>query len=415
MTSKLTSEQRVQKQHVWLMNNPDYCLYSGLFVFGDVRVSDRVPTARTDGLNVEYGDKFVQSLTDQELRGLILHETMHKAFRHLTVWQPLYKKNARLANMACDFVINLMIRDSDPTEQNVKLPEGGCIDEKYRGMDAAQIYKLLEQEQQDKQKKGDGGKGKSNEQGQGEGNGQGNGGGDQGEEEPTGFDEHDWDSSQQLSEQEREALANEVDQILRQGALLAGRMKGNVSREIADLLEPKVNWREVLRDFVSSFANEHDSSTWRKPNRRWVSQDVYMPSAVSEAMGEIVVAVDTSGSIGARELSMFLSEVMAICRDITPERVHLLYWDTEIAQHETYERDQYENMLQSTKPAGGGGTSVVCVPKYIKAKSIDPECVLVLTDGHLYDGWGKWNHPVFWGITSKGITADVGVSVHVGD
>jgi predicted metal-dependent peptidase len=408
MTNKLTSEQRVQKQHVWLMNNPDYCLYSGLFVFGNTTVSETVPTACTDGLNVIYGDKFVQSLTDQELRGLILHETMHKAFRHLTVWQPLYKKNPKLANMACDFVINLMIRDSDPSEQSVKLPDGGCVDEKYRGMDAAQIYKLLEQEQQNKQKNG-------NNKQQGEGDGQGNGSGNQGEEEPQGFDEHDWDSAQQLSEQEREAIANEVDQILRQGAVLAGRMKGKVSRAIGELLESRVNWREVLRNFVSSFADEHDSSTWRRPNRRWVDQNVYMPSAVSEAMGEIVVAVDTSGSIGQHDLSMFLSEVMAICRDISPERVHLMYWDTRIAQHETYERGEYENMVQSTKPAGGGGTSVLCVPKYIKEKSIKPECVLVLTDGYLSDGWGTWEHPVFWGITTKGVTADMGVSVYVGD
>jgi predicted metal-dependent peptidase len=408
MTNKLTSEQRVQKQHVWLMNNPNYCLYSGLFVYGKVTVVDDVPTACTDGLNVMYGNKFVQSLTDQELRGLILHETMHKAFRHLTVWQPLYKKNPKLANMACDYVINLMIRDSDPAEQNVKLPDGGCIDEKYRGMDAGTIYKLLEKEQQEKQKQKQG-------KGQGDSDGQGNGSGNQGEEEPTGFDEHDWDSAQQLSEEEREAIANEVDQILRQGALLAGRMNGNVSREITELLEPKVNWREVLRDFVTSFASDHDSSTWRRPNRRWVDQNVYMPSAVSEAMGEIVVAVDTSGSIGIDQLSAFLSEVMAICRDISPERVHLLYWDTDIAQHETYERDQYETMLQSTKPAGGGGTSVLCVNRYIKDKSIKPECVLVLTDGYLADGWGTWEHPVFWGITTKGKTADVGVSVYVGE
>jgi len=405
MTNRLTSEQRVQKQHVWLMNNPEYCLYSGLFVFGSTTVSDKVPTARTDGLNVEYGDKFVQALSDQELRGLILHETMHKAFRHLTVWQPLYKKDPRRANMACDYVINLLIRDSDPSEQNVKLPDGGLIDEQYRGMDAGQIFKLLDKQQQKQQPQS----------GQGESDGQGDGGDNQGQESQEGFDEHDWESSQQLSEQEREALADEVDQILRQGTLLAGRMKGGVSRAISDLLEPTVNWREVMRDFVSSFANEHDSSTWRRPNRRWVDQDVYMPSAVSEAMGEVVVAVDTSGSIGSEQLSMFLSEVMAVCRDISPERVHLLYWDTAVAQHETYERGEYENMLQSTKPSGGGGTDVVCVPKYIKEKSIKPECVLVLTDGYLGGDWGKWASPVFWGITTKHIKASVGVSVYVGD
>jgi predicted metal-dependent peptidase len=131
-------------------------------------------------------------------------------------------------------------------------------------------------------------------------------------------------------------------------------------------------------------------------------------------MGEIVVAIDTSGSIGQDEMTAFLSEVKAICCSVSPERVHLLYWDTNVAQHETYERDEYENMMQSTKPRGGGGTSVLCVPKYIRDKSIKPECVLVLTDGYLSDGWGQWSHPVLWGITTKSIRAGTGVSVYVG-
>jgi len=399
MTQKLTAQQRVQKQHVWLMNNPEYCLYSGLFVFGKTEVVDDIPTACTDGVNVKYGTAFVDSLDDQCLRGLILHETLHKAFRHTTVWRHLYDKNPRLANMACDYVINLLIVDSDRMGNDVRLPEGGLIDEKYRGMDAGEVYKMLDKDQQEK----------------GKSNGQGDSGDDQGSQESEGFDEHDWEASDKLSEQEREGMAREVDQALRQGALLAGRLKGNVPRGVSELLEAKVNWREVLRDFVSSFANEHDSSTWRRPNRRWVDQGVYMPSAVSETMGEMVVAIDTSGSIGQEELSRFLGEVMAICRDVNPERVHLLYWDTEVAQHETYEQGQYESMLQSTKPKGGGGTCVVCVPKYIKEKSLKPECVLVLTDGYLSGGWGVWDQPVFWGITMKNIQSSVGVSVYVGE
>ena len=406
MTQKLTAQQRVQKQHVWLMNNPEYCLYSGLFVFGKTEVVDDVPTACTDGVNVRYGTAFVDSLNDQCLRGLILHETLHKAFRHTTVWRHLYDKKPRLANMACDYVINLLIVDSDPSGKDVCLPEGGLIDEKYRGMDAGEIYKMLDKDQQEQQEQ---------QEQQGDGNGKGNSGDDQSAQEPEGFDEHDWEASDKLSEQEREGMAREVDQALRQGALLAGRLKGNVPRGISDLLEAKINWREVLRDFVSSFANEHDSSTWRRPNRRWVDQGVYMPSAVSETMGEMVVAIDTSGSIGQKELSQFLGEVMAVCRDLNPERVHLLYWDTDVAQHETYEQGQYESMLQSTKPAGGGGTDVVCVPKYIKEKSLKPECVLVLTDGYLSGDWGVWDQPVFWGITEKNIQSSVGVSVYVGD
>lgn len=385
--SKLTAEQRVQRAHVWLMGNPEYVLYSGIMMMGTTTVDDDVPTACTNGKDVKYGKAFVESLSDHELRGVVLHENLHKAFRHLTIWDNLYREDPQLANMACDYVINLMIVDSDKSGSSVKLPKGGLVDEKYRGMDAQTVFRLLKEDGQ---------------------NGKGNGSG-------GGFDEHDWEGAKELSKEEKDALAREVDQALRQGAILAGKMKGKVAREIAEQLEAKVDWREVLRDFVSSRCVERDFSSYRRPNRRWINEDVYLPSMEGESLGDIVVAIDTSGSIGGRELGQFLGEMMSICNAVRPSKVHLLYWDTEVAGHETYEIGQYEGLINSTKPAGGGGTDVVCVPEYIKDKKINAECCVVLTDGYLGGGWGSWSVPVLWGITSKGITADVGVSVYVGE
>lgn len=396
--TKLTAEQRVQKSHVALMNDPKYCLYSGIFMLGKTEVSDTIPTACTDGRNTYYGRKFVDKLKDSDLKGLILHENLHKAFRHTTVWKHLYKLQPQLANMACDYVINLMIHDSDPQGASVTLPEGGCLDEKYRGMDAGTVFKLLQQEQQK----------------QGSKNGKANGSGDTQSESGQGFDEHDWDSADEMSEEEKQQLARDVDQALRQGALLAGKMSGNVPREISEAMEAKVNWREVLRDFVNSICADKDNSTWRRPNRRWVDQDVYMPSAIGEAVGRIVVGIDTSGSIGQAEIGQFLGELLSICNHVQPEAIDLLYWDTDVAGHEVYNRGDFEALMSSTKPAGGGGTDPRCVPKYIADKKLEPECVIMLTDGYV-SSWGNWKHAVFWGITSKGITADNGVSVYVGD
>lgn len=396
--SKLTAEQRVQRAHVWLMGNPDYVLYSGIMMMGSTTVVDDVPTACTNGRDVMYGKAFVEKLSDPELRGVILHENLHKAFRHLTTWTNLYEKDARLANMACDYVINLMILDSDPSLSKVKLPEGGCVDEKYRGMDAQTVFNLLKDEQDENKKNGDG---------DGKGDGDGSNGG-------TGFDEHDWEGAQALSKEEKDALASEVDQALRQGAILAGKMKGKIAREIAEELEAKINWRDALRDFVSSSCVEKDFSSYRRPNRRWIDQDIYLPSMEGEALGDIVVGIDTSGSIGGHELGQFLGELVSICNTVNPTKVHLLYWDTHVAGHEQYERGSYEGLVNSTKPAGGGGTDPSCVPEYIKERNLKVECVVMLTDGYVSE-WGNWNDPVMWGITSKGITADVGTSIYVGD
>jgi predicted metal-dependent peptidase len=72
-----------------------------------------------------------------------------------------------------------------------------------------------------------------------------------------------------------------------------------------------------------------------------------------------------------------------------------LYWDTDVAGHEVYDRDHQDKLVSSTKPAGGGGTDPACIPVYIKERGIKPECVVVLTDGYV-GSWGKWEHPVLW-------------------
>ena len=401
--TKLTAEQRVQRAHVSLMKNPNYCLYSGVFMVGKVEIKDDVPTACTNGRDVMYGRAFIDKLSESNVKGVILHENLHKAFRHTTMWKHLYDKHAQMANMACDYVINQMIVDSDPHGQEVALPKEGLLDPKYRGMDSQQVFNdLMKQAKQGSvhvKTVGDqAGKDVPVDQ---EGNGEG----------MEGLDEHDWEGAKEMDAKEKEALAKDIDQALRQGAILAGKMKGNVPREVTDALEAKVDWREAMREFVNSFCMDKDESTWRRPNRRWIDQDVYMPSLIGESVGRIVVAIDMSGSIGSEEIGQFLGEVRKICDTVKPEGIDLLYWDTDVCQHEKYEQDQLDNLLSSTKPKGGGGTDPRCIPRYIKDHKLKPECAVVLTDGYVNE-WGKWDCPTLWGITTD-ITSPVGKSVRV--
>lgn len=398
----LTAEQRVQKAHIYLMGNPKYCLYSGIFMLGRTEVRDDLPTAYTDGINKLYGRAFVETLTDQELRGLILHEANHVAFRHLTMWRSLFEEDADTAGRACDYVINLMIHDSDPDGTHVKLPEGGCFDVRFRGMDAQTVYRLLRQEKQSSNKPQPG-------QGQGQPKpGQGQAQPGQGE----GFDEHDWKAARGMKPEEEAAIQRDVDQALRQGRLLAGKLSGNVPREVVEALTPKVDWRAALREFITSTCADRDEATWQRPNRRWIGQDVYMPSLAGESLGRVVVAVDTSGSITGPLLGQFLGELRAICETVQPEAIELLYWDTRVCGHETYERGSFERILTSTKPAGGGGTYAGCIPAYIKQKRVRAECCVVLTDGFV-GGWGdEWPCPMLWAITSD-VVAPVGTTVKI--
>ena len=397
MATKLTVEQLIQKDHVALMKDPKYCLYSGIIMIGKTEVKDDVPTACTDGRNTYYGRDYMAKQASNKRKGVILHENLHKAFRHTTVWKHLYKENPTLANMACDYVINLMIMDGD--NNFVSLPDGALLDPKYKGLDAGTVYRMIKEEAK--------------------------GGtvhvktvGDQeGKDVPVieignGLDEHDWESAEGMTNEEKETLAKDIDQALRQGAILAGKMSANVPREISDVLEAKVDWREAMREFVTSFCADKDESTWRRPSRRWIGQDVYMPSMIGESVGRIVIGIDMSGSIGDEEVGQFLGEVKKICDTVKPEGIDLLYWDTRVCQHEKYEQDQLDNLLASTKPRGGGGTDPQCIVDYMNNKKIKAECAVILTDGYV-GSWGEgWLCPTLWGITTD-VTSEIGKTVRV--
>ena len=384
----LTPTQRIQRAHVELMGHPDTMEYASVIMVGKYEVRDDVPTACTNGIDCKYGSKFIKDMPDSDLRGLIMHENLHKVFQHMFLWQHLYKEDGRTANMACDYVINIIIDDiRKRTGGFVTLPKGGLLDRKYEGMDSQTVYNMLREE-------GDGG---------------GSGGG-----EGEGFDDHDWESGEAMSQEEIEQIGKDINQAIRQGQLMAGKLGGNQSRELGSLIEPKVDWREQLREFVSSTAVGKDISTWQRVNRRWLQHDTYMPSTITESVGRIVVAIDTSGSIGTAELSKFLSEVQGICINAMPEKVDLLYWDTDVAAHEVYTQEQLAKLTSSTKPAGGGGTDVACVSKYLKDNQIKPECVIVLTDGYIYGDWGTWNAPVLWTIVGGNkVVPPMGTTIHL--
>jgi predicted metal-dependent peptidase len=397
--AQLTAEQRIERIHVQLMKHPNFCLFAGLFMIGKVEVKDKTSsgTAQTNGVDVTYDRRFVDGLNDKQLAFLILHENMHKAYRHLIVWQHLRKKNSQLANMACDYVINLQIRDYDPENKMTDFPTDadgnvlGLIDERFRGMDSAQVFKILEEEQQ---------------------SGGGGGGG------KDSLDGHDWDEAQDMSDQAKEEVAKEIEQALRQGSMLVGKMGGNVSREIGDMLVPKIDWREALRDFVKTAMQGKDKTTWKRLHKRYIASDLIMPSSYSEKVGGIAIGVDTSGSIGGEELNQFLSEVKSICDEVSPEQIDLLYWDTHVASRETYQGSELSNLVESTKPAGGGGTEPACVPKYMKKHDIKPECLIILTDGYIpYQDPSDWaiESPVLWCIkgNSNFNQSVVGKIVHV--
>ena len=407
---QLTPEQRVPKTIVALMSKIP--ALAGVLMIGDRVVEHdnaKVPTACTNGRDEWYGAEFVDGLTDAELRGLVLHENYHKLYRHLTTWQHLNAIDHDLANRAMDYVINIKIMDEYGTGSAdhpnnavfgdgwIKLPEGGCYDEKYRGWDTAQVFwDLHDNESQDEDGRGPGGTPVT------------------GDDPNQGFDSHDWEGATEMDAEEIRDLARDIDEAVRQGVLIAGKMGSGGDRNLEELMQPQIDWRETLREFIHTTCAGSDYSTWKRPNRRYIGANIYMPSGISEQVDELVVAIDTSFSIGSVALSAFLTEVKSVCDTVKPNKVRVLYWDTKVCRDEAYEMHELDDLVKSTKPAGGGGTCVECVTEYMQEQGIKPQACIVLTDGDLYRGWGTWNTPVLWCILDNDSKKpDVGTTVHI--
>ena len=415
----LTTEQRLAAQsrrmtkiNISIMREDRFALWSGFLSMGEIRILDEDFTARTDGLNEEYSLPFLESLSDKEIAFVRLHEMLHKAFKHLTIYKKLYKEDAKCANEACDYLINYLLWDTDKEGKVIKMPKIALFDIKYKGLNSKAIYDLLR-----KQKQGQGAG-----QGQGQPQGQPTQGQSQGQGQQPSMDEHDWEAADARSDEDKKKVEEQVNTAIRQGMIAHNKKKGNASgdlyRQLQELLAPQVNWREQLRFFIKQACPDKTRTSWRRLNRRFLEQDICMPVLIGEQMKDLVVAVDTSGSIGDKELTTFLTEIKSICEEVRPSNLHLLYWDTRIANHETYNDANLDLLTTSTKPKGGGGTSPSCIAKYMREKHIDAELCIVFTDGYVGSDWGgpagDWVSPVLWAIAdNKEAVPAFGSALHI--
>jgi predicted metal-dependent peptidase len=404
--SEITPQQRLDKAVIGIWENPKYTSIAGTMMVGERSVSNTIPTACTNGRDELYGEQLIEALTDPELRFVILHENRHKIYRHMKVYEELWKANPNMANKAMDYVINLEIL-SENTDGFAKMPTGdyaGLLDERFRGKTVQEVFDTLEKESDDPDNN-------SGTNGQPTDSSVSGTTGDQ--NTAVGFDEHDFEGAGELTEAEEKEIELEIDQALRQGQIAAGKLGASGGLDLDKLLEPKIDWRDILREFVQSTCAGKDFSTWSKPNRRYIGSNIYMPSTLSEQVRELVLAVDTSGSV-VHCIKYFLSEIVGICKAVRPERIRLIYWDHMVQKEEVYSTLDLEELPKSTSPKGGGGTQIEPVCGYLKNNHIEPQAVIVFTDGYLAGSWGKWNHPVLWCVLdNKDAKPDNGRVLHI--
>ena len=128
--TKDKQEIAIKRAHVALMKHPETALYSGVMLMGKTEVVDASFTAYTDGVNKKYGRAFLETITSEpKKRGLVLHENLHVALKHVIHGKAMFKEHPKMANLAADFVVNDIIENITGTvggtsERIVALPDG---------------------------------------------------------------------------------------------------------------------------------------------------------------------------------------------------------------------------------------------------------------------------------------------------
>ena len=334
-------------------------------------VSKIKPTVCTNGKRVLYSPAFVSELTDDQLKFLVAHECMHPMLEHNFRRQ---SREPRKWNMAADYVINQLLVD----EGIGKFIEGGCLNKELydagQGV-SEQIYTLLPE-------------------GDGEGDGEGGIGG-------TGMDLEDGDGTPSEQAQQAAEWKVKVAQAA-QAAKMMGKLSAGMARLVDSILNPTVDWRDVLQRFVVKHRTEERS--FARPNRRFLSQGLYLPSRTGERMGPIAFLVDCSGSVDDQQLAQMAAEIRKVHEDLQPQKLHVVYFDSEVSHYECYLPDDTLDI----RFHGGGGTDVRAAFDYLDehGHADDLACTVVLTDGYTPYPDGS-NTPVIWAMTTD-MTAPFG-------
>lgn len=321
-----------------------------------------IPTLAVDGKHIFYNPDYILSIGLELTKSAIAHEVMHPAFDHLS---RIGERNPRKWNMAGDYVINPILKDA-----GFRLGNGWLYDPTYLGMSADHVYTLIPDSP----------------------------GGESGEWAPDGEGEGlDQMLPGSADPDEAEAERMEWKMAAVQAAQIAkeqGKLPGSLERFVDQIAGNTVDWRAHLRRFVTE-VSKNDYS-WQRPNRKYMALGLYLPTLYSEAMGEMVVCVDTSGSVDQPTLAAFAAEISALRDAVLPERVYVIYCDAHVNRVDVFERDDPFEIAA----VGGGGTDFRPPFEWIKEHGVRPACAIYLTD--MYGSFPEQPapFPMLWCATS---------------
>lgn len=370
-----------------LLDDP---FYGYILLRHEVVQTRSVPTASINGKQIKYNPDFVRPLTLSQLKGLLKHEVMHvAAMHHLRRDKRKHKK----WNIAGDHMINLQLTKSGET-----IPDGGHCDPQYAGFSTEHIYNILPED--------DGGGGDKPGEGEGDGPdgqpGQGGTGWGDVEDHPGAVDE----SSRELLEQDAKL---DVIQAYNT-AKIQGKLPLGIESLVDKIRESKMPWRRILARFFR--ASSKSKEDWKRPNKRFLDEDIYLPTRYSQSMGPVVIGVDTSGSVSTSEMEAFFACINSILKHTLPESIHVIYCDATVQHVQELTPQDLPLTPKKLKRHGFGGTVFKPVFDYVNEKRLRPDVLLYMTDMYAPFDFTPPKCPVIWCATSE-IKAPWGQTIEV--
>lgn len=388
----LTLEQRVSMVKVDISSHPIFSAMVGYLYMGSIKiVSDKeCPTARTDGIDQEYGDTFWKELSRKQARYVMLHEVHHIGLKHCLHYPEEMSAQPDLMGAAMDFVVNGFIEKTDPNHEFVERPTTTppLYDKKFDGWSVGQVFRELKKTAN---------------------------------KAPRPMDEHVFQDGEEKEDKGKriEGLSKKVDAAGRMGKMLQEKVARECGQSSANhdlinsLIETYTNWRQYIREWLTEVCAGEDLSRYCPPNRRMLGCDELMPSHFSMNIGELVIATDTSGSMGWFYPIIF-GEIANICKHIRPDKVRVLFWDTAVCSEQMFLPHQYDDIGKLIAPTGGGGTDPSCVAPYMQKHNINPAAIIWLTDGCFGDPQLLPTQKQLWGVLdNKNFRAPVGKLVPI--
>ncbi len=405
MSRYLTAEQKLIRARTQLLLNHPF--------FGTLSVRLKLmpgmlPTMATDGRRIVYNPQYVEELKPAELEGVLAHEVLHCALAHQC---RRGQREPELWNEAADYAVNPIL-----LANGVALPAAVLVDPAFAELSAEEIYARLMKAR----KSGGPPDAVDTAPGPGASPSGTSVGTPQGDEaqpqrrspgrvgeviDASGEDGNTASQAERMRQEREWSIA--AEQAIR-SAKACGQEAAGVERALEQERNSKVDWRSILRDFIS--ASRPSDYSWTPPNRRYVGSGLYLPSVVKSGVGEIVLAVDTSGSIGAEELDQFAGEITAIAEQAQPDRIHVVYCNASVQSVQEFV--PAESVVLS--PKGGGGTDFRPPFEWVEQQRLAPACLIYLTDLCCQSYPEPPEYPVLW-VTDSRRTAPFGETLRILD